>query len=100
MNRLCNTWWSIPCPVQKSRDGYFHFRNGTIVIARTYDAAIEALRTTHEQDPWANETSNGVWTVKFGQDLYIEKVMAQSVIGAIRNAQTRVDRDTESPVLL
>ena len=70
------------------------------MIARTYDAAIEALRTTHEQDPWANETSNGVWTVKFGQDLYIEKVMAQSVIGAIRNAQTRVDRDTQSPVLL
>lgn len=99
MNRLC-TLWSTPRPVQKSRDGYFHFRNGTIVIARTYDAAIEALRTTHEQDPWANETSNGVWTVKFGQDMFIEKVMAQSVIGAVRNAQSLVDRDAESPVLV
>jgi hypothetical protein len=70
------------------------------VIARTYDAAIEALLATHEQDPWASETSNGVWTVKFGQDLFIEKVMAPSVIGAIRTAQSLIDRDAESPVLV
>ena len=100
MSRLCNTWWCAPRLVQKSNGGYFHFRNGTIVIARTYDAAIEALLTTHEQDPWANETSNGVWTVKFGQDLFIEKVVAQSVIGAIRTAQSLIDRDAESPILV
>ena len=92
--------WCAPRLVRKSRDGYFQFRNGTIVIARTYDAAVEELRTAHEKDPWANETSNGVWTVKFGQDLFIEKVVAPSVIGAIRTAQTHVDRDAESPYLM
>jgi hypothetical protein len=70
------------------------------VIARTYDAAVEALLATPEQDPWANETSNGVWTVKFGQDVFIEKVVAQSVIGAIRTAQSLIDRDAESPILV
>jgi len=69
-------------------------------MARTYDDAIETLRAVHERDPWATETSNGIWTVKFGQDLFIEKVEAQSVIGAIRVAQSRIDRDTESPILL
>ena len=100
MNRLCCLWCATPSVQKKSRDGYFHFRNGTIVIARTYDAALEALLTTHEQDPWANETSNGVWTVKFGQDLFIQNVVAQSVIGAIRVAQSLVDRDAESPILV
>ena len=100
MNRLCGLWCATPSVQKKSRDGYFHFRNGTIVIARTYDAALEALLTTHEQDPWANETSNGVWTVTFGQDLFIQNVVAQSVIGAIRVAQSLVDRDAESPILV
>ena len=100
MNRLCTTWWCAPRLAQKSRGGYFHFRNGTVVITRTYDAAIEALRTAHEKDPWASETSNGVWTVKFGQDLFIERVHAPSVIGAIRAAQSHVDADFESPVLV
>lgn len=99
MNRLCDLWCATPS-VRKSRDGYFQFRNGTIVIAHTYDAAIEALLTTREQYPWANETSNGVWTVKFGQDLFIQNVVAQSVIGAIRVAQSLVDRDAESPILV
>jgi len=99
MNRLCGLWCATPS-VEKSRDGYFHFRNGTIVFARTYDAAIEALLTTHEQDPWANETSNGVWTVKFGQDLFIQNVVARSVIGAIRVARARIGRDAENPILV
>ena len=100
MSRLCTTWWCTPRLAQKSHGCYFHFRNGTIVMARTYDDAIETLRAVHERDPWATETSNGIWTVKFGQDLFIEKVEAQSVIGAIRVAQSRIDRDTESPILL
>lgn len=99
MNRLC-TMWCAPRLARKSHDGYFQFRNGTIVIARTYDAAVEALRTAHEKDPWASETSNGVWTVKFGQDLFIENVKALSVIGAVRNAQSQIDHDAESPVLV
>ena len=70
------------------------------MIARTYDAAIEALRAAHENDPWATETKNGVWTVKFGQDVCVDNVDAQSVIGAVRNAQSQIDRDAESPVLV
>ena len=100
MNRVCSAWWCAPQLAHKSHGGYFHFRNGTTVIARTYDAALEALLSTHEQDPWANETSNGVWTVKFGQDVIVQDVKAQSVIGAVRVAQSQVDRDAESPILV
>jgi hypothetical protein len=99
MNRLCSMWCA-PRLAQKSHGGYFHFRNGTVVIARTYDAAIKALGSAHEEDPWATETSNGVWSVKFGQDVCVDNVVAQSVVGAVRNAQSRIDRDTESPVLM
>ena len=99
MNRLCNMWCA-PRLMQKSHGGYFHFQNGTVVIARTYDAAVEALRTAREKDPWASETSNGVWTVKFGQDVCVEKVMASSVVGAVRRAHSHVDRDAESPILV
>ena len=99
MNRLCNMWCT-PRLAQKSHGGYFQFRNGTIVIARTYDAAIEALGSIREKDPWASETSNGVWTVKFGHDVSIENIKAPSVIGAIRAAQSLVDADFESPVLV
>jgi S-methylmethionine-dependent homocysteine/selenocysteine methylase len=99
MNRLCNLWCA-PRLVQKTHGGYFHFRNGTIVIARTYDAAIESLQSVHEKDPWATETKNGIWTVKFGQDVCVDNVVAPSVIGAVRTAQAQVDRDAESPVLV
>jgi hypothetical protein len=92
--------WCAPKLAQKSNGVYFHFRNGTAVIARTYDAAIEALGSVREKDPWASETSNGVWTVKFGQDVCIENVKAPSVIGAIRAAQSLVDADFENPVLV
>ena len=76
------------------------FRHGTIVNARTYDDALDALQKTSTKNYWASETLEGKWDVQFDKHLYVEEIEASSTLDAVRRARFYVDNDAMRPVLL
>lgn len=104
MNRLCSLlFWPPVAPKQAEpiqRSPRWMFRNGTVVNAHTYDAAVSTLSKAYTKDFWASETIPGLWDVQFEEDICVEDVRALNVFEAVRHARFYLEADSGSPTLI
>ena len=105
MNRICSFLFCpllpepvVPEPIQRSPR--WIFRNGTVVNARSYDAALKSLSRAYTKNFWASETIPGQWDVQFEEDISVEGVLALNAYDAVRHARFYLEADTESPKLI
>ena len=76
------------------------FRYGTVVDARSYDAALECLAREYTRYFWASETVPGQWNVQFADDVWVEDVLALDALDAVESARRYITEDASSPTLI
>lgn len=78
----------------------WEFRNGTVVNAQSYDAAVSALKEAYRKNYWAMETIEGQWDVQFEEDVTVEEIHAPDRDEAVRLARMFLDADARHQHLL
>lgn len=104
MKRVCSLCWSYEPPVHRCSTPQklprWVFRNGTVVNAQTYDAAVSSMFKSKTKDYWACETSPDSWDVQFEEEVCVEDIQAPDRIEAVRLARLILDADASQQVLL
>lgn len=97
MKRVCS-FFGCDEPIQRSPR--WMFRNGTVVNAQSYYAALKSLSRVYTKNFWASETIPGQWDVQFDEDVCVEDVSAPNAFDAVRHARFYLEADSETPKLI
>lgn len=106
MRRVCSlfsSWDTDPVPLHcftPQKLPRWVFRNGTVVNARTYDAAVSTMNKAYTKNYWASETSPDIWDVQFEEDVCVEDILAPDRLEAVRLARMFLDADSIDQHLL
>jgi len=79
------------CP--KKREVSWKFRNGTVVEAQTYDAAVRRLFWVFRKECRAAEREPGLWDVQFNEWVRVENIQAIDLRDAVDLAIQALDAD-------
>jgi hypothetical protein len=78
----------------------WEFRNGTVVNAQSYDAAVSIMENVSTKNYWAMETIQGTWDVQFQENICVENIYTTDRHDAVQKARFYLKTDAEMQVLL
>lgn len=77
--------------VKKNKE--WKFSNGTIVIADTFEEAVDQLEKISSKMFWASETNDGSWDVQLLETVIVPQINANTVMEAVRIARWKAHID-------
>lgn len=80
----------------------FIFKNGSTVLAKDFEDALDRLMHSETRDFWASETEPGIYEVQFEarQDPFVVvHVRANNGIEAARNARWIITQDLKDQII-